>query len=45
MNLIIIPIALLIIALIPFAIATYKDANESMNKLNESIRKKKMRHT
>ena len=43
MNLII-PIILLSIALIPFAIATYKDANDSMDKLNDSIRKKKMQN-
>lgn len=44
MNLILIPIIILIIALIPFSIATYKDANESMHQLNESIKKKKMHH-
>lgn len=44
MNLILIPILILIIALIPFSIATYKDANESMHELNESIKKRKMHH-
>jgi hypothetical protein len=44
MNLIIVPILILALSLIPFIIGVYKDANESMHDLNESMRRRKSKH-